>query len=137
MEIVNPVRVAATCAHIAQDRKASDILVLNISGICAFADYFVIATGRNPRQLGAIARAVVAMASYNGLTTLGTEGKGSDAWILVDLGDVIVHLFNPEARGLYDLELLWGDAGRVEWADMEPLPCPEGGRRAVEDAESS
>jgi ribosome-associated protein len=131
MEKTTTVNVAATCAHIAADRKANDVTVLNITGLCSFADYFVIATGRNARQLKAIASAISQMAGHNGLTRIGTEGAGGDTWILIDLGDVVVHLFSPEMRGLYDLELLWGDAGRVEWQDLAPLPVPEGAARDV------
>jgi ribosome-associated protein len=126
MTEIPAVRIAATCAHLASERKATDISVLNIAEISSFADYFVIASGRNTRQLRAIASAISRMASHHRLHVLGTEGKGSESWILIDLGDVVVHLFSEQTRRLYDLELLWGDAGRVEWGEQPPLDVPEG-----------
>jgi ribosome-associated protein len=83
------------------------------------ADYFVLCTGFNPRQLQSIADESVAQVKAQGSPILGIEGYASARWILVDFGDVIFHLFDRDAREFYDLELLWGDAPKVKW---EPAP---------------
>lgn len=122
MSQILPVRIAATCAQIAYDYKATDIRVLNITGLSAVADYFVIASGRSSRQLKAITLQIERMAKENGTSLLGVEGKTESTWILIDLGDVVVHLFDAATRSVYDLELLWGDAGWVEWQEQTALP---------------
>jgi len=103
------------------DRKATGITVLNIEPICSIADYFVIGTGRSEMQLKAIAAQIEKMADENSVFVMGIEGKSTGNWILVDLCDVVVHLFDDETRNLYDLELLWGDAERADWQGIKPL----------------
>ena len=122
MEQITSLKIAATCAQIADERKATDIRVLNLKGLSPVADFFVIVSGRNTRQLRAISLQVQQMAKENGIEVLGVEGKSEANWVLIDLVDVIVHLFLQEARQLYDLELLWGDASIVEWESQETLP---------------
>ena len=129
MEKKTPLCIAATCAHIMNDRKATGITVLNIEPVCSIADYFVIGTGRSERQLKAIAAQIEKMAHENSVFVMGIEGKGKGTgmstgagnWILVDLCDVVVHLFDDETRNLYDLELLWGDTERADWQGIKPL----------------
>ncbi|MFO7958405.1 MAG: ribosome silencing factor [Candidatus Brocadiia bacterium] len=116
-----PEALACTCAHLADERKAEAIVVLNVGKTAFFTDYFVIATGRNERQIKAIAEQVRLRVKRMDHPLIGTEGSAESGWVLIDLGDVIVHLFNPETRELYDLELLWGEAPRLPWQDREPL----------------
>jgi ribosome-associated protein len=118
--------VACTCAHVADERKADDIVVLDVRRMAFFTDYFVIATGRNERQIRAIANQVLLRMKDLGQPLVGREGQADSGWVLIDLGSVIVHLFSPAARDLYDLELLWGAADRVAWQQAEPLPGPAG-----------
>ena len=118
--------LACNCARLADEHKAEDILVLNVGELAYFTDYFVIATGRNPRQIKAIAEEIRAQTKAAHHPTTGTEGDPESGWVLIDLGDTIVHLFSPEARRLYDLELLWGAASRVDWQQPEPLPGSTG-----------
>lgn len=113
--------LACTCAHLADERKAEDILVLNVGPMAFFTDYFVIASGRNNRQIRAIADEVLSRVKALGQPVVGTEGEAESGWVLIDLGAVIVHLFSPDARSLYDLELLWGAAPRIVWEESEPL----------------
>lgn len=113
--------VACTCAHLADERKAEDIVVLKVGPLAFFTEYFVIATGRNKRQIRAIARQILHEMRALGHSVVGMEGEPDSGWVLIDLGDAVVHLFSPEARGLYDLELLWGEAPRTQWRRMEPL----------------
>ena len=113
--------LACTCAHLADERKGEDIVVLEVGGVAFFTDYFVIVTGRNARQLRAIAEDIRHQAKRLGWPCIGIEGEAETGWILLDLGDAIVHLFAPDARRLYDLELLWGDAPRTDWQSVQPL----------------
>jgi ribosome-associated protein len=113
--------LAGTCAHVADERKAEDIVVLAVTDLAYFTDYFVIATGRNQRQIEAIAREVRTRTKSHGRQVLGVEGSAESGWMLIDLGGTIVHIFSPQAREMYDLELLWGQAPRLDWQDVEPL----------------
>jgi ribosome-associated protein len=94
----------------ATDKKAEDILVMNVSEVTSIADFFVLCSGRGERQVQAIADGIVEKAKAAGRTTAGVEGYSSGRWVLIDLGDVVVHAFVPEERELYKLERLWGDA---------------------------
>lgn len=94
----------------ATDKKAEDILVMNVSEVTSIADLFVICSGRSERQAQSIADGIVERAKAGGRQPAGVEGYTSGRWILVDLGDVVVHVFVPEERSLYHLERLWGDA---------------------------
>ena len=94
----------------ALDRKAEDIVVMDLAGLTDFTDVFVIASGRSEHQVRAIADAVVQRAAAEGRNPIGIEGYTAGRWVLVDLGDVIVHAFLPDEREVYRLERLWGDA---------------------------
>jgi ribosome-associated protein len=94
----------------AEDKKAVDVVSMDVRGQCAFADYFVLATGRTNRQLKAIAQAVSAVAHEYGLPAK-VEGLEAMEWLLIDLGDVVVHLFLPEVREGFQLERLWARSG--------------------------
>ncbi len=107
--------LASLCAQLADERKAEQIVVLNVATLTSFTDYFVIATGRNERQIRAIAEAVRARMKEAGQPILGIEGKAAGGWVLIDLGGAIVHVFNIPMRKLYDLELLWGEAPELDW----------------------
>ncbi len=111
--------LARVCARIADERKAEDVVVMDVSSLAYFTDYFVLATGRNERQLRAIAEQIRSRAREMGCHTVGVEGEADSGWILIDLASVVVHLFNPDARELYDLELLWGAAAKIEWQEAE------------------
>ena len=107
--------MAITCAKIADEKKAQDIVVLDISKLTFIAEYFVICTGINERQLQTIADEIKAKLKKRSIQNIGIEGYNEAKWILMDYGDVIVHLFSKEMRSFYDLELLWGDAPKVTW----------------------
>lgn len=107
--------LARVCARVADDKKAEAIVVLDLSRFSYVTDYFVIASGTNPRQLHAISGAIQRELRERGVRPIGVEGATHDQWILIDFGDIVVHLFDPEYRQMYDLELLWGDAPRVKW----------------------
>ena len=86
-----------------------------------FTDYFVIATGRNERQIRAIAEEILSRTKSLGRGVIGVEGQAEFGWVLIDLEDTVVHLFSPPARQTYDLELLWGSAPRTQWERVPPL----------------
>jgi ribosome-associated protein len=92
------------------DRKAEKLVVLNLQGLTAMSDYFVVATATNERQAQALADAVEMAMKAEGRRALSIEGYQSARWILLDYGDVIFHVFHEEARRFYGLERLWGDA---------------------------
>ncbi|MBV9208987.1 MAG: ribosome silencing factor [Acidobacteria bacterium] len=100
--------------HAASDKKAHDLVVLDLRAIASFTDYFVITSGANPRQVQAIADEIVErLKKQQGTRALRVEGYRSAEWVLVDYGDFIVHVFDNKARQFYDLERLWRDAARV------------------------
>ena len=95
----------------ALDKKGSDLLVLNLSGISSFADYFVICSASSDRQAQAIADAIEERLRAAGRRPISVEGYAAARWILLDYGDVLFHVFLEESRRFYALERLWGDAG--------------------------
>lgn len=105
-----PRAMADLVVDAASDKKAEDILVLNVSEVTSIADLFVIVSGRGERQVQAIADEIVEKAKAAGRQPVGIEGYTAGRWVLIDLGDVVVHAFVPEERELYRLERLWGDA---------------------------
>ena len=98
----------------AESKKAVDVAVLDLRGITSFTDYFVICTGNNERQVQAISDAVGEGLKDHGERPLSVEGYGQAEWVLADYGDLIVHIFSPQARSYYDLERLWRNAKRVQ-----------------------
>jgi ribosome-associated protein len=116
--------LACTCARVADERKAEQIVVLHVEPLTFVTGYFVIVTGLNERQIGAIVSQVRGRAEQIGHKAIGVEGAPDSGWVLIDLGDVVVHVFSPEARRLYDLELLWGEAQHVAWQQVPPLAAP-------------
>lgn len=95
---------------VAVDKKAVDVTLIELGALTTLADYFVIATGTSDRQLGAIAAAVKERMDELGVRRLQHEGMPSDGWVLLDYGQVIVHLFAPQQRAYYDLEQRWHEA---------------------------
>ena len=111
-------KAVAGAVRAARDRKAEDIVVLDLRKAGGFTDYFVICTGTNPRQINAIADAVDAtLRSDLGERPALAEGTDRSEWILLDYFDFVVHVFSRECRAFYDLERLWGNAERYAIAD--------------------
>ncbi len=90
-----------------EDGKAEDVIVIDLVGKTPIADYMVIATGRSQRQIGALAENLIQNIKNAGLGSPGVEGLPQCDWVLLDAGDVIVHLFRPEVRAFYNLEKMW------------------------------
>jgi ribosome-associated protein len=98
----------------ADDKRAEEIIALNMKGISLVADYFLICHGNSDKQVQAIAREIKAQANEQGIEIKRLEGFDEARWVLVDLGDVIVHIFHHEERSYYNLERLWGDASQED-----------------------
>jgi ribosome-associated protein len=106
---------AARCAQIAADTKGRDILVLDMRSVTPLYDFIVLATGGSRRQMHTMAEEIDAAMHAEGERRLSIEGYESSRWIVQDYGDIVVHLFDPEARAYYALEELFADAPRVDW----------------------
>lgn len=100
--------------HAASEKKAIDLVVLDLQDIASFTDYFVITSGANERQVQAIADGVSDTLKKVGSPAARVEGYKTAEWILLDYGDFIVHVFEQKARSFYDLERLWRESKRVE-----------------------
>ena len=99
--------------EVLSDKQAEDILLLDIRDVASFADYFVIASAPSARQIQAILDGIDESLHQDGVSPMGREGEADSGWVLLDYGDVIVHLFAPEEREYYDLEGLWYTATPV------------------------
>ena len=106
---------AVKIARIALEKKARDIVVLDVRKICNFTDFFVLATGNTTTHLRAICEAVEEKFDTAGVPLFGIDGITATSWRVLDYGDVVFHCFTPESRQYYDLEHLWGDAKPVKW----------------------
>jgi len=106
---------AVLCARVAEDNKAKDITVLDMRGLTPLYDYLVLATGSSRRQIHTLAEEVDAAMRADGDRRLSIEGYEVSRWIVQDYGDIVVHVFDADARGYYALEDLWADAPRIDW----------------------
>ena len=112
--------LAVRCARAADDKLATDIIVLPVGDVLAITEYFVVASASNPRQVRAITDAVlVTVREQTGRGPLRSEGVGEQQWVLVDYGDVVVHVFSEEQRRFYEIERLYKDVQAVDWAGVE------------------
>lgn len=102
--------VARTIVDTLEEKKGEDILLLDIREVTVFADYFVICSGTSDRMLNALAETVKQKIKESHSLRARIEGSPRDGWLLVDFGDVVVHLFSPDRRGYYNLEGLWEQA---------------------------
>ncbi len=103
-------QLALAAAEAMEAKKAEDVVVIDLRRHTPVADYFVIGSAETMVQLRAVAEGVEEALSEEGVALLGREGHARARWILLDYGQVVVHIFGPEARRLYNLERLWGDA---------------------------
>jgi ribosome-associated protein len=113
---------AQMCIRSIANYKAQDPILLKVEGLCSFADYFVICSGSSSRQVQGIADNTTGELRRQGIRPLGVEGESEGKWILMDYGDVVIHIFYEPVRYLYDLESLWSDAKRMEWEFDSAFP---------------
>jgi len=111
---------ARALAVAALEKKAVDLVILDMRGLIDFSDYFVLCTAQNSRQVRAIAEEVKMTAKREHQThPVGLEGLDACRWVLVDFSDVVVHVFDGPMRGFYDLDGLWRDAPRLDVPDVD------------------
>jgi ribosome-associated protein len=113
----NPVALerAILCAQTASDHKGKDILVLDLRGLTPIFDFFVIATGSSRRQVHTLTEEIDACMRAQGEQRLSIQGYDTSRWIAQDYGDIVIHIFDAEARDYYGIEELWADAPRIDW----------------------
>jgi len=110
-----------TAVQTALDKKANDVVVLDLRHTAAFTDFFVLCSGQNTRQVQAIADALEQSLRGHGIRASHVEGYDKAEWVLMDFFSFIVHIFTPHTRAFYSLERLWGDADRIDVAsDVNP-----------------
>jgi ribosome-associated protein len=110
MSVLDRAAKVALIVEAALDRKADDVVGLDVREISSFADTFIIATGTSDRHVCAVADSIQAALKAKGDPPMGVEGYDEGRWVLVDCGDTIVHIFQQEVRDHFDLERLWSDA---------------------------
>ena len=117
--ISTPIELAHKAAQIAQEKKAEDLVILELERKVSYCDFFLVCSGRNRRQVRAIAESIATQFKRElGIQALSVEGMETGRWVLLDFGDIVVHVFDEPLRGFYDLEGLWKDAPRRE------IPAP-------------
>lgn len=109
----NSLETAQLCAEGAESKKAFDIMILDLRTFNTIADFFVICSGSNTTQVGAIADAIGRDLAQSGIRYSHLEGTTAAQWVLMDYGDVVVHVFEEQTRIYYSLEKLWGDVPRI------------------------
>ena len=114
--------IAIAIAVAGIEKKAVGLEILDVAGMVVYADFLVLMTGRSDRLVAALALGIEEALRKKNKRPLSVEGQGHATWILMDYGDVVVHVFQDDARSLYDIDGLWLDARRI------PIPLPEGAR---------
>ncbi len=110
---LEPLEMARRIVDLAEDKKAADIVLLDLAGLTTLADYFVIASGGSERQIDAIADGIASGLRDTGIRPIGREGTPESHWVLLDFGSVIVHVFTPPERDYYQLEKHWSEAKTI------------------------
>lgn len=113
---LNKVLLGATAAD---SFKAQEIVILDVSRLSSFADYFLICSAKSSRQVQGIVDRLEMSLRQAGIRPLGVEGRPEGHWVLMDYGDVIIHVFYEPVRHFYDLESLWSEAERIDWGDQK------------------
>ena len=118
----SPEALKALIEGVLADAKAVDVVAIGLAGKSTVADYMIVASGLSTRQVGAMAERVVEALRAAGAPALSVEGLTAGDWVLVDAGDIIVHLFRPEVRTMYALEKMWSADMTPRRAKREPTP---------------
>jgi ribosome-associated protein len=108
-----PLELARRIVELAEDKKAADIILLDLAGLTTMADYFIICSGGSERQLDAIANGIIGSLRDEKMKPIGREGTPESHWVLIDFGSVIVHIFTPPERDYYGLEKHWSKARTI------------------------
>lgn len=122
LESVTTQELAIMAARVADDKKAQDVVILDVGSVLAITDLFVVATGTSDRHVRTIAEEIQDQFKHlYSRSPLRVEGKDDARWVLLDYGDFIVHVFLEEARNYYDLERLWSDVAKVAWQEAKDV----------------
>jgi ribosome-associated protein len=111
---MTPFEKARLCLEIIRERKAIDPILMEVGRLTSFTDYFLVASGNSSRQVQAISQHMARRLREEGFRPLGVEGEQEGHWVLMDYGDVVIHIFYQPVREFYDLEGLWREAPRVD-----------------------
>jgi len=112
---ITPRQLALLAAEVCDEKKAKDILVLDVRKITSISDYFIVCSTSNERQARAIAEDLRMRLKDLGKREMGVEGLEDARWVLQDFGDIVLHIFHESQREFYDIEGLWADARQVKW----------------------
>jgi ribosome-associated protein len=112
---------AIDLARLAANTRCHNVMVLDVRGISPVTDFYVLATGTSARQMRTVMKDVEELGQSRGYGPLSRSGYEGETWLLCDMVDVIVHVFNQDSRMFYDLDNLWGDAKQVEWRTAEEV----------------
>lgn len=126
-ELISGRERAIACVREASLFKALDLVLMDVSRFSSFADFFIICSGKSSRQVQGIADNLEDKLRQVGMRPVGVEGKQEGHWVLMDYGDIIIHIFYEPIRYFYDLESLWAEAPRLEWEEG-PGGAPEESR---------
>lgn len=123
---------ALLCAETALEKKATDLVIIDVGAFTSIAEYLIVCSGRSDRQVQAIAESIARSLKTAGASAVAVEGLPRAQWVLIDGSDVIVHVFQPDIRGFYDLERLWEHAPRVELPESLRIQAEEARARHAE-----
>jgi len=129
--VIKPENLRDVALAALDEIKAIDVRVLDVRPLTDITDFMIIASGRSNRQVRALADEVVAEATRRGVRPLGVEGFDQGIWVLVDLGDVVVHVMQPATRDFYQLERLWDDTAVGSKRVRDPVGDPRADRAAL------
>ena len=115
MATITPRQLALLAAEVCDEKKAKEIIVLDVRKITSISDYFIVCSTSNERQARAIAEDLRMRLKEMGKRELGVEGLEDARWVLQDFGDIVLHIFHESQREFYDIEGLWADAKQVRW----------------------
>ena len=118
MSLENAKKMAKIAYHALDERKGEDITIIDISGVSVMADYFIIANGTNENQIRALVDSVEEALEKAGYPIKQTEGYRERSWVLLDFGDIIIHVFDKENRLFYDLERIWRDGKSISVEEL-------------------
>ena len=115
MATITPRQLALLAAEVCDEKKAKEIIVLDVRKITSISDYFIVCSTSNERQARAIAEGMRMRMKELGRREMGVEGIEDARWVLQDFGDIVLHIFHESQREFYDIEGLWADAKQVRW----------------------
>ena len=115
MATITPRQLALLAAEVCDEKKAKEIVVLDVRKITSISDYFIVCSTSNERQARAIAEGMRMRMKELGRREMGVEGIDDARWVLQDFGDIVLHIFHESQREFYDIEGLWADAKQVRW----------------------